>query len=145
MVPFCQESSAWRVLAVCKGWVLNLDFRSCTCTIGAPSLASDSVTRSCTPLVAAGITQPANRLMTLRHHAVRCTIIHFKVPLSCNQGSLGSQRIVLAHLAATALRAPTTLGPATYSRLPAVQVAVWALITYPPDLCSAMWFDVNVA
>ena len=142
MVPFCQESSAWRVLAVCKGWVLSLDLRSCTCTIGAPSLAP--VIRSRTPLVAAGITQPANRLISLRHHAVRGTIIGFKVPLSCNQGSLGSQTVVLAHLASTALRAPTTPGPG-YCRLPAVQVTVWALITNPPDLCSAMWFDVNVA
>ena len=52
---------------------------------------------------------------------------------------------MLAHLASIALRATSAIGPIICSRLPAVQAAIWALITSPPDLHFAMWFDVDVA
>ena len=92
-----------------------------------------------------GITEPTNRLIAVCHHAVRCTIICFVVPLSCNQGSPGKQGVVLAHFAAAALRTTIASGPLSYCRFPSVQLAIWALITYPPDLPVAVWFDVNAA
>ena len=95
--------------------------------------------------MATDIAEPTDRLVALCHHAVRCTIICFIVPLSCNQGSLGSQRVVLAHFAAAALRTAIASGPIINACLPSVQVAIWTLNTYPPDLQMAVWFDVNGA
>ena len=80
--------------------------------------------------------------MALCYHAVRC-IICLKVPLSSNQGSLGGQGVVLAHLAATALRATIASGPTRDPCFPAVQVDIWTLITCPPNPHVAVWFDVN--
>ena len=58
------------------------------------------------------------------------------VPLSCQQGILGirSKRVVLAHFAATALRTTPAVNPMTNACFPSVWVAIWALITYLPDL-----------
>ena len=52
---------------------------------------------------------------------------------------------MLAHFAAAALRTTIASGPLSYCRFPSVQLAIWALITYPPDLPVAVWFDVNAA
>ena len=84
-------------------------------------------------------------LMALCNHAVRCTIIGLIVPLSCKQGSLSSQGVVLANLAAAALRAATAIAPVGNNCLPAVQVAIWALITYPPNFPATLGCDVNRA
>ena len=52
---------------------------------------------------------------------------------------------MLAHSAAAALRATPAIGSALNDCFPAVQVPIWALIAYPPDLPVAVWFDVNGA
>ena len=146
VIPLCQEGSHFRILALCKGWVLGLFAAFCIgfCTLWAASFFfADPLTRWCTPLVAANITEPTNRLTALGHHGVRSTVVGFTVPLSCDQGSLGRQGIVLAHLAAAALRAASAIAPAGNSCLPAVQVAIWTLITYPPDFPANLWCDVN--
>ena len=147
MVPFSQKSFASRVLALCKGGLLDLlpaDF-VCICTLWAASLASDPVIGSCVPLVATDLTQPTKLLIAVCHHAVWCTIVCCIVQLSCNQGSLGGQGVVLAHFAAATLGATCAIAPVANSRLPAVQVAIWALITYPPHLLAAVRLDVNGA
>ena len=95
--------------------------------------------------MATGITEPTNRLIALCHHTVRCAIIYFIVPLSCNQRSIRSQAVVLAHLAPNALGATSAIAPVANNRLPAVQVAIWALITYPAHLLAAVRLDVNGA
>ena len=82
-------------------------------------------------------------MTALCHHIVRSTSIAFIVPLSCNQRSLGGQGVVLAHFAPAALRATPASGPLVNSCFPAVQMAIWALLTYPPDLPVAVWLDVN--
>ena len=137
MVPFSQKSFASRVLALCKGGLLDLLPANFVC-IGALRAASflsaDPLVGTCTPLVVAGIAEPTNRLVALCHHAVRCAIIYFIIPLCRHQRSLGGQTVVLAHFAAAALRTATAVAPVVDGRLPAVQVAIWALITYPPDL-----------
>ena len=98
-----------------------------------------------TPPVATGITEPISRLIALCHHTVRCTIIYFIVPLSRDQRSLGGQRVVLAHFAAAVLGTTIASGSIADTRFPAVRVAIWTLITFPPDLPSAVLFDVNAA
>ena len=147
MVPLCQDSFASRVPTLCKCWVPGpLLCQSSLCTLWAAiSFFADALIGCCAPLMTTGITEPTNTLMALCHHAVRCTSICFVVPLSCNQGSPGKQRVVLAHSAAAALRTSIAFGPLSHCRFPSVQVAVWALITYPPDLPVTVWFDVNVA
>ena len=142
VIPLCQK----RVVAPCKGWVTDPGFSPCI--LGAVRAASflfaDPMIGCCTPLVATRITEPANTLTALCHHTVRCALVCPKVPLSCNQRSLGSQGVVLAHFVATALRTATASGPVLHSCFP-VQVAIWTLVTYPPDLPIALWFYVNVA
>ena len=146
VIPLCQEGSHFRVFALCKGWLLNFfaAFCICICTVWAASLVFDPRIRCCTPLVATHLTEPTNRLMALCHYAVRRTIICLRTPLSCNQGSLGSQGVVLAHLLAAALRA-IAIAPVGNDCLPAVQVAIWALIAYPPSFPATLASDVNIA
>ena len=147
MVPLCQDSFASRVLTLCKGWVLGvlLGFSS-ACTLWAASFSfADPGINCCIPLVTTGITEPINRLIALCHHTVRCAVIFCIVPLSCNQRSLGSQRVMLAHFAAAALRTSPAVAPVVNGRLPAVQVAIWALITYPTHLLVAVRLDVHGA
>ena len=50
---------------------------------------------------------------------------------------------MLAHFAPAALRATTAIASVGNSGLPAVQVAIRALITYPPNNLVAVWLDVN--
>ena len=61
VVPLCQEGSHFRVLALCKGWLLDLLPANFVC-IGALRAASfmfaDPTTGFLTPLVATGITKP---------------------------------------------------------------------------------------
>ena len=145
MIPFCQESSLLRLPAFCKGWVLGL-FALCLITAlrAASFLFADPMTRWCIPLVATDITPPTNSLIALCHHTVRCTIICLIVPLSCNQGLLGSQGVVLAHFGTSALRTPRASGPFTYMCFPAVQVTIRTLTTYSPHLPAAVWSDNHV-
>ena len=148
VVPLCQDSSHFRLLAICKGWLLDLlpaGFVCISALWAASFVFADPLIGCLTPLVATGITEPSNRLIAVCHHTVRCTIIYFIVPLSCHQGSIGSQAVVLAHLAPTALGATTAIAPAGNNRLPAVQVAIWALSTHPADLLVAVRLEVNVA
>ena len=146
MVPLSQEGSHFMILALCKSGLLDHLPAGFVC-IGALRAASflfaDPTTGCLTPLVATSITEPTNRLMALCHHTVRCTIIYFIVPLGRDQRSLGGQRVVLAHFAAAALRAIVAIAPAVDNCLPAVQVAIWALITYPPNFPAILWCDDN--
>ena len=84
MVPLCQKSSALRVLALCKGWVLLLGL----CMFSAHGAASfyfaDPLTRCLTPFVATGTIVPSNRLIALCHHTVGRAIVCFIVPLIGN-------------------------------------------------------------
>ena len=86
MVPFYQKSSASRVLALCKGWVL--DFLLGPCMFSAHGAAlfffADPLTRCLTPFVATGITVPTNTSTALCRHTVGCAIICFIVPFICN-------------------------------------------------------------
>ena len=148
MVPLCQEGSHFRLLTLCKGGMLDLlpaDFVCIGALRAASFLFADPVVGTCTPLVATGITEPTNRLIALCHHTVRCAIICLIVPLGRDQRSLGGQGVVLAHFAAAALGATSAIAPLIDGRLPAVQVAIWALITYPPHLLAAVRLDVNGA
>ncbi len=142
VIPLCQQD---RVL--CNGWVLDL-LRS-SCSFSALRAArfgfTDSGRDFGTPLMATGITVPMSWLIALCHHTVRCAIICLIVPLCRHQRSLGSQRVVLAHFAAAALRTTTASGSVIYRRFPSVQVAIWALITYPPHLLGVVRLDVNGA
>ena len=52
---------------------------------------------------------------------------------------------MLAHLATTALRATSASGPIVHTRFPSVRLPIWALVTCPPDLSVAVFFDVNVS
>ena len=52
---------------------------------------------------------------------------------------------MLAQFAPAALRASIAICPIAHLGGPAVQVASWALITYPPDLSVAVWCDVDIA
>ena len=52
---------------------------------------------------------------------------------------------MLAHLAPAALRATIAIAPVGDHRFPAVQMPIWALITYPPDFPATLWCDVNGA
>ena len=52
---------------------------------------------------------------------------------------------MLAHFAAPALRTIIAIAPAGNPCLPAVQMAIWALITNLPDLPISPWCDVNGA
>ena len=115
MVPLCQGSFALRVLPLSKCWVLDLLLAAVSASsLGAAWLFSAHPLVGClTPLVATGITEPANPLVAVCHHTVRCTIICFKVPLTCQQGINGGQGVMLADLAANALRAPTAFAPFT--------------------------------
>ena len=140
-IPLCQDGSHFRILALCKGWVLVLSaaFSICFCTLWAASLIlADPVTRCCTPLMATDTTEPTNFLNAMCHHAVRCTSVCFIVPLSCKQGSLGSSGVVLAPFAAAARGTTTAIAPVSNSCLPAVQVAIWALITHPPNFPASL-------
>ena len=145
MVPLCQARFALRVLTLCKGWVPDpLLGLSIIGTLWAASLLlADALTWCCTPLVATHLTDPSNSLIALRRHAVRSTSICFIVPLSCHPGSLGCQGVVLAHFAPAALRATSATAPVCNGGFPAVQVAIWALLTSPPDHLVAVWLDVN--
>ena len=76
-----------------KGWTLGLlvlglcifyALRAAGCFFADPGI------KSCIPFVAADITVPANDLLALWHYTIWSAIIRFVVPLSCNQGSLGS-------------------------------------------------------
>ena len=147
VVPLCQKGSRWGILALCKGWLLGVlpAFCLCFCTLWAASLPADATINFCAPLVATGMTEPTTGPMASCHHAVRRTIICIIVPLSCHQGVLGSQRVVLADLVAAALRAASAKASETHSCLPAVQVAVGALITYPPNFPAILGCDVNGA
>ena len=147
MIPFCQKSSCSRVLGVCKGWVLDMLLAAfIVSAFGATSLClADPLIGCLTPLVATSITEPTNRLIALCHHTVRCTSIILIVPLSCHQGMHGSQGVVFAHCASTALRAATASGPVSYHCFPSVLLAKWTLTTYPRHLYVTMRFDVNAA
>ena len=50
---------------------------------------------------------------------------------------------MLAHLAPAALRATIAIAPVGDRRFPAVQVPIWALITYPPDFPAILWCDTD--
>ena len=141
VIPLCQEGCHVRVLAVCKGWLLSFfaAFCICFCTLWAASLVFDPVIRSCPPLVTTSTTQPPNRLTTLCNHAGWCTIICLRIPLSRNQGVLGSQGVVLAHLLAAALRATTAIAPVGNDCLPAVQVAQMATDHISTKLSCHSW------
>ena len=147
MVPLCQDSFAVRVLAVCKSRVRGP-------FLGPPIFATlwagsfdfaDPGTDGCTPLATTDTTKPTKNQTALRQYLVRSAIICFIVPLSCHLWSPSCQGVVLAHLVAAALRATCAFGPMIDSCFPAVQVAIWALITCPPNLPVGMWLDVNVA
>ena len=145
VVPLCQESSHFRALAICKGRLrdLLLVFLCSMTAFWAASIFADPVVGTCTPLVVAGITEPINRLIAVCNHAVRCSIICFIVPLSYQQGSLGSQGVVLAHFAAAALRTTAAFAPAVDSCLPAVHVPILTLITYPRYFPATHWCHIN--
>ena len=142
MIPLCQECSPLWVLALCQGWVLSPFALGLVTALWAATLHfADPRIGCCTPLMATDITQPTNRLTALCHHTVRCTIICLTVPLSCNQGILGSQGVVLAHFASSTLRTPRASRPFTHMCLPAVQVTIRTLIACPPHLPGAVWCD----
>ena len=146
MVPFCQKSFASRVLAVCKGWVINPLLAACrVSTVGTAPRFADSSIRCLRPSVATHLTQPTKILMGVCHNTVRGVTISFTVPLSCNQGSLGCQGVVLAHFAAAALRTPVAIAPVRNNCFQSVQVAVWTLITYPPDFPATHWGNFDRA
>ena len=147
MVPCCQDSFAVRVLTLSKGWVLDLDVAPAIFKTpwAASFLFADTLVGSCTPPVATLITKPTNNLMAVCHYFVRCGVICFVVPLTRNPGSLGRQRVVLAHLTAAALRTPTAIAPVINPGLPTVQVSIWALITYPPNFPVTLWWNFNRA
>ena len=115
MVPLCQGSFALRVLPLSKCWVLDLPLAAVPVSaLGAAWFFSAHPLVGClTPFVATGITEPTNPLVALCHHTVRGTIISFKVPLTCQQWINGGQGVMLADLAANALRAPTAFAPVT--------------------------------
>ena len=137
-----------RVLAFCKGWVLqpHLSFVATSASWAASfMLSADSGENACTPLVTTGIIVPGSKLMALCHHSIRGTIILLIVPLSCHRGVLGSQGVVLAHFACAALRTTTAICPTAHFGRPAVQVPIWALITYPSNLFVTVGFDADFA
>ena len=147
MVPFCQAGFALRVLTLCKGWVPDPFLPPFIfVTLWAASFHfADPLTGCCSPLFATHLTDTSNSLIALRRHAVRSTCIGLIVPLSCHQRSLGGQGVVLAHFEPAALRATTAIASVGNSGLPAVQVAIWALITGPPIFPAILWCDVNGA
>ena len=147
MVPFCQDSFAVRVMTFCKGWMLDLLVAPAfVITLWAASFVfADPVIGRCTPLVVTHITAPTNWVTALRHHIGRCAVICVIIPLSCHRRSLGGQGVVLAHFVPAALRATIAIAPVENGCLPAVQVAIWALITGPPNFPAILWRNVNGA
>ena len=142
VIPLSQQN---RVL--CNAWVLSLFCSPCflSAVRAAGFFFADPGIGCLVPFMATRITAPTSNHSTLRHHAVRSAIVILIVPLSCHRGVFGSQGVVPTHFAAAALRASIAICPARNYGCPAVQVAIWALVTYPVDLCIAIWFDDNVA
>ena len=114
VVPLCQEG----VIAIRKCWMLRqfLALPFIVNALLAASLSADPHIGCCLPLVPTVLAVPCKHVTILRHHIVRCTVICVIVPLSCNQGSLGSQGVVLAHLVAAALRTLTAIASVLHSR-----------------------------
>lgn len=147
VIPLCQESCHFRILALCKGWVLGLLGPCSLSALRATSQVKwgNSSINSCSPLVATSVTEPSNSLTTACYYIIRSTIICLIVPLCCNCRSYGSQRLVLAHFLAFALGTTSASCSIVDTCFPAVQVPIWTLITCPPNLSVAPWFDVYVA
>ena len=103
VIPLCQET----VLALCKCWTLGLVFACILSTLRAASFFADAAVRCCYPLAATLSAVPTKLRAAVCDHVIRCSFIGCVVPLSSNQGSLGSQGIVLAYLTPNALRTPT--------------------------------------
>ena len=104
----------------------STDWTAWNATPGAiTGLCRPAVLLSCWALVA----EPEDLLA-----ALQCSVVGKVTP---------SQGVVLAHLAAAALRATIASGPALHRCPPAVQVAICALITCPTDHFVTLWFDVN--
>ena len=147
VLPLCQEGSHFSILALCIGWVCDL-LLVLLCNVTACWTASlvlaDPGIRCSASLVAADITKLTNRLIAVGHHAVKCSTICLIVPLRCQQGRLGGQGVVLAHFLAAALRAARAIAPVGNSCLPAVQVPIWTLITYPSNFPAIVGCDVDV-
>ena len=131
MVPLCQEGLHLRVLGVCKGWVLDSLLSLCMVSAfwAASFFLADPGINCCAPLVGASITAPPNNLIALCNYIIRGALVCFIVPLSRHPGSLGGQGIVLAHFTAAALRTTIACCSCFDRCLPAVHIAIWALIT----------------
>ena len=101
VVPLCQK----RVLTPCKGWMLG-DCPSWSALPATRLIIDTSIGRG-SPPAAADLTVPASWLIALCYDSVRSAqgSICLMVPLSCSPWSNGAQAVVLAHLAAAALRA----------------------------------------
>ena len=147
MIPLRQKSSCIRILALSKGWAFDELCTPCKPADAswAASVSIDPILDLHPPFVSTSITEPSNGLSAVRNHTVGSNIIFLVVPLSCNSRSFGRQRVVLAYLVAAALRTTFATRPAVYNCCPAVQVAIWTLITCPPNHLSAEWFDDYVA
>ena len=90
---------------------------------------------------------PASWLIALCHHSVRSPqgSICFIVPLSCSPWRFGGQTVMLAHLAAAALRAASIICAVLNRCPPLMEATIWTCITQPPCLPIALWPDDYVA
>ena len=106
VVPLFQK----RVLTLCKGWML--DHCPFGGTMWAARLVAYTGIRRDSPPVATNLAMPASWLIAVSYYSIRSAqgSICFVVPLSCSPWRDGAQAVVLAHLAATALRTASAFG-----------------------------------
>ena len=80
------------MIALCKGWLPGpLGLCNITTLWAASLMFADARTDCCLPLASTELAMPFGHLKALCHQFLRGDIILLIIPLSCNQGSLGSQ------------------------------------------------------
>ena len=141
VIPLCQK----RMLTLCKGWM----FDDCPSggTLTAARLHRYPSIRRGSPSVATDLAMPASWLIAVGYYSIRSAqgSICLVVPLSCSPWSHNGQAVVLAHLAAAALRAACAPASVADCCCPVMQVAVWTSITSPCHFPIAEWLDHNIA
>ena len=117
------------------------------CAIWTTRAKTSATLDGCLPLTAT-LTLPPSLFMATDRELMRAALV-FLAPLRNQMGCLSGQGIVLADLLAGTEGTPTALPPFSARPVmwccqPAVWMAIWTLVTGPPDLGVRVWLDDSI-